>query len=86
MAVQVGKRLRRSPRKRQTKRKCYGAFGNGEIRLDRLNEIELNVKERAAGRRDLKQAQEDFDAGHITVVELHRIQREVGARQRATSP
>jgi hypothetical protein len=30
---------------------------------------------------DLKQAQEDYDAGHIVLGELHRIQREVRDRE-----
>jgi hypothetical protein len=35
---------------------------------------------------DLKQAQEDYDAGHIGLGELHRIQREVRDRESALSP
>lgn len=56
------------------------AFAGGNISDARFRLIERKVEARAAARHDLKQAQDDFDAGHISIGELHRIQREVRDR------
>ena len=70
----------------QDRKEIADASADSNISYAQFMVIKRKVEARATARHDLKQAQDDFNAGHIGVGELHRIQREVRDRVDATSP